>query len=124
MRSYTFITSLCTSSSHAWNDRSQSVTSRCSAVRCSGQKFRADFAVWQRIRFCSITLRSCEFYKIGNLFVAVEFSAMTNFTNYPAGMRDRETFVRRYRSCRSFFFANRANGCKMRKFRGYLRRVV
>lgn len=113
------------SNSHAWNDRSQWVTSWCGAVRlrCSGQKFRADFAVWRWIGFCSITLRSCEFYKIGNLFVAVEFSATTNFADYSAGARDRETFGRRCRCYRSFF-SNRANGNKMSNFRGYLRRIV
>ena len=79
------------------------------------------FRFWQRIGFCSIALRSWEFCKIGNLFVVMEFSATTNFANHPAGARDRETFIRRYRCCRSFFHAN---GCKMRKFRGYLRRVV
>lgn len=97
------------------------VAMQCGTTRWSKVSARFRRFVWQRIGFCSIALRPWEFCKIGNLFVAMEFSATTNFADHPAGARGRETFIRSYRYCRSFFHAN---GCKMRKFRGYLRRVV
>lgn len=63
------------------------ITINHDVVRCSagGRKFPADFAVWRRIGFCSIASHPYEFYKIGNLFVAMEFSATTNSKDHPAG---------------------------------------
>jgi len=91
---------------------------QCDTTQRSKVSARFRRFVWQRIGFCSIALRPWEFYKIGNLFVVMEFSATTNFADHPATAKLSFVVI----VVATAFFTR--NGCKMRKFRGYLRRVV
>lgn len=106
----------------AWKYRSQSVTLYGgSAMRWSKVSGRFRRLATNRILFYRI---ASEFYKIGNLFVAMEFSATTNFADHPAGARATAKLSFAVVVFFFFFCEFRANECKMRKFRGFLRHVV